>query len=352
MSLYRKINMSGKKLNVALFCGGDSSESEVSVKSALNVFQYIDTELFTAFFIYVKGTAWYIVENPVERGVEGITTIGSAVPGAKTAYNEINKTNFTVVEKGVEIKIDKVFMMIHGTPGENGLLQAYFEMMNVPVTTCSSFVSALTFDKYSCKRFLDYAGVKMAKDVFIRKGSEYSLREVVRMLGLPLFVKPTVGGSSFGVSKVKKEEELEGAIQKAFTECDTIIVEQAVKGREVTCGVYKLKGEICKLPIVEIVTEREYFDYEAKYLGESKELCPAPLEPSVVAHIQNLSAKIFDFMGCKGVVRMDYLLQGEDIYFLEINTVPGMTGESLVPKMLKTAGVPVKQFITNLILES
>lgn len=341
--LYRKIRMN-RKLNIALFCGGDSSECEVSLNSALNVFENIDTQLFTPYLVYVKGTAWYVVDN-----VKGLTPKAVMEGGP---YREINKTDFSVIQGDTALKFDKVLMMIHGTPGENGLLQAYFEMMKVPVTTCSSFVSAITFDKYSCKRFLDYAGVKMAKDVFIRRGSEYSLREIVRMLGLPLFVKPTVGGSSFGITKVKKEEELEGAIQKAFTECDTIIVEEAIKGREVTCGVYKTGGEIHKLPVVEIVTEREYFDYEAKYLGESKELCPAPLSVAQSSHIQNLSAKIFDFMGCKGAVRMDYLLQGEDIYFLEINTVPGMTKGSLLPKMLSTAGVPLQRFITELIMES
>lgn len=341
-----------KKKNIALFCGGDSSECEVSLNSAVNVFKYIDTQKFMPYLVLMAGTKWSVVlkENgePLQaKDIEGIT--------AKDILNcgylaEIDKTRFAAVVAGETVKFDKVFVMIHGKPGENGPLQGYLEMMGIPFTTCSSFVSAITFDKYSCKRFLDYAGVKMAKDVFIRRDVPYSVREIVRRVGLPMFVKPTVGGSSFGVTKVKCEEEVEAAIRHAFTECDMVIAEEAIEGREITNGVYKVHGSIRKLPVTEIVTDREYFDYEAKYLGKSDEICPAPLDADTTSRIQNMSERIYSFMGCSGVVRIDYILTKEgDIYFLEVNTVPGMTKESLIPRQVEVAGLELKDFISQLL---
>ncbi len=340
------------KKNIALFCGGDSSECEVSLNSAMNVLGYIDTAKFVPYLVLMTGTNWSVVlkENgePLQAGdLEGVT--------AKdimdcTHLAEIDKTRFEAVVAGETIKFDKVFVMIHGVPGENGPLQGYLEMMGVPFTTCSSFVSAITFDKYSCKRFLDYAGVKMAKDVFIRRGVPFSVREIVRQIGLPMFVKPTVGGSSFGVTKVKREEDIEAAIRHAFTECDMVIAEEAINGRELTEGVYRLHGTIHRLPVTEIVSKHEYFDYEAKYLGASDEICPAPIDTETASRVQNMSERIYSFMGCSGVVRIDYILTKEgDIYFLEVNTVPGMTKESLIPRQVEAAGMELKDFISQLL---
>ncbi|MCI1719830.1 MAG: D-alanine--D-alanine ligase [Bacteroidales bacterium] len=340
--------MNGKQ-NVALICGGDSSECEVSVQSAINVAKFIDKEKFQTYMVFLRGTHWLLVLPPDDEEIDVDLVMGRSDRNLETRSKEINKTDFSVLCRHGLVRFDKAFIMIHGKPGENGLLQGYLEMMHVPFTTCSAFVSAITFDKHSCKRFLDYAGVKMAKDVYIRKDVPHSPREIIRQLGLPIFVKPTVGGSSFGVTKVKREEDLEGAINHAYTECDTVIAEEAIEGREVTNGIYKLQGAIHKLPVTEIVTKREYFDYEAKYLGESQEICPAQLSPEMTAKVQNLSERIYTYMGCSGVVRMDYIIRGNDVYFLEVNTIPGMTKMSLIPKQLAVAGLDLKQFLTDML---
>ncbi|MBQ3382772.1 MAG: D-alanine--D-alanine ligase [Bacteroidales bacterium] len=329
---------------IVVFCGGDSSEREVSIHSALNTLSNIDRQKYNPYLVFIEGTEWFVL-SPDNLTIEKVL----AHQGAVT----IDKNDFSFKAGEKKERPEAALIMIHGTPGENGLLQGYLEMQKVPFTSCSSFVSAITFDKHSCKRFLDFAGVKMADDIFISKNRPYSLREIVRQVGLPMFVKPTVGGSSFGVTKVKTEDELQAAIDKAFTECGTILAEAAVSGREMTCGVFMFHGKITALPVTEIVTKREFFDYEAKYLGESEEICPAPISPVLSAKIQNLTEQIYSYMGCRGIVRMDYIVtEKQDIYFLETNTVPGMTEMSLVPKMLRTAGIDIKDFISSLIEEA
>ena len=330
--------------NIAVICGGDSSEREVSVNSTLNVIKYVDRLKYCPYIVFIQGTDWFVMpaENQDARTV-------MEHQGAPT----VDKNSFSFGSGNGLTAFDAALIMIHGTPGENGLLQGYLEMQKVPFTSCSSFVSAITFDKHSCKRFLDFAGVKMADDIFISKNRPYSLREIIRQVGLPMFVKPTVGGSSFGVTKVKEEKDLQAAIDKAFSECGTILAEEAVSGREMTCGVFMSHGKITALPVTEIVTDREFFDYEAKYLGESQEICPARISPALSARIQNLTEQIYSYMGCRGIVRMDYIVTPEEeIYFLETNTVPGMTEMSLVPKMLRVAGIDTKEFVTSMIEEA
>ncbi|MBR5398640.1 MAG: D-alanine--D-alanine ligase [Bacteroidales bacterium] len=331
---------------IAVICGGDSSEREVSVLSTLNTLKHIDRQKYYPVIVFIEGTRWYVLPADGQTSASVLKHEGASL---------VDKNDFSFEDpQGKERKrFDAALIMIHGTPGENGLLQGYLEMLKVPFTSCSSFVSAITFDKHSCKRFLDFAGVKMAADTFISKNRPYSLREIIRQVGLPMFVKPTVGGSSFGVTKVKTEGELQSAIDKAFSECGTILAEAAVKGREMTCGVFMFHGKITALPVTEIVTEREFFDYEAKYLGESQEICPARITPALSAKIQNLTEQIYSYMGCRGVVRMDYIVTDKnDIYFLETNTVPGMTEMSLVPNMLRVAGIDIMDFITSLIEEA
>ncbi len=331
------------KKRIAVFCAGDSSEREVSVNSTLNVVKNLDYQKFEPYLVVIEGTNWFVIPC-VNLYTVGEFTLQSVLE--HKGAGQIDKTDFTYEGQGFAAAL----IMIHGTPGENGLLQGYLEMMKIPFTTCSSFVSAITFDKHSCKRFLDYAGVKMAADTYIRKDVSYSKREIIRQVGLPMFVKPTIGGSSFGVTKVKNEQELEAALESAFKECDTIIAEAAIKGREMTNGIFKHKGTIYKLPVTEIITKREFFDYEAKYLGESDEICPAEISEELASKIQNLSERIYSFMGCNGVVRMDYIVdENEDVYFLEVNTVPGMTLMSLIPNMLKVQGIAVTDFLTMLI---
>lgn len=317
------------KKSVAVIYGGNSSEHQVSIQSGKNVAANLDRERYDVYEILIKGKSWTLI----------------ARNGEEMEPAEINKTDFSAAG----VHFDVAFIMIHGTPGENGLLQGYFEMLEIPFTTCNAFVSNIAFDKYSCKRFLDFAGVKFAKDCYIRKGRPYSPRSIVAQLGLPLFIKPTNGGSSFGVTKVKSMEEIEPAVGRAFLENDAVMAEEAIVGREVTNGIFTDRGKIVNLPVTEIVTEREFFDFEAKYQGLSKEICPAPLPPHITEQIQQMTTHIYTFMGCSGLVRMDYIIKGEEIFFLEMNMVPGMTPMSLIPAQVRAAGIEIKEFFTALI---
>ena len=328
------------KKKIALIYGGNSSEVEISVQSGKNVASCIDKTRYDVYEVLLIGSSWKV------------QLYGKDNTQSPVAEVEVDKTDFSFTYEGVKTKFDLAYIMIHGTPGENGLLQGYFEMLGIPFSTCSSFVSAITFDKHSCKRFLDFAGVKMAKDVFLRKGQSYNSNAIVKELGLPLFVKPTDGGSSFGVSKVKREEDLDIAIEAAFKESDTILIEECITGREMTNGIYTKNGEIVNLPVTEIVTDREFFDYEAKYLGMSNEICPAPISEELTHNIQELTTHIYKYLGCEGLVRVDYIVKGYDIYFLEINTIPGMTAMSLVPAQVRTAGIDMGDFFTTLIEEA
>lgn len=317
------------KKSVAVIYGGNSSEHQVSIQSGKNVAANLDRERYDVYEILIKGKSWSLI----------------ARNGEEMEPAEIDKTDFSAAG----VHFDVAFIMIHGTPGENGLLQGYFEMLEIPFTTCNAFVSNIAFDKYSCKRFLDFAGVKFAKDCYIRKGRPYSPRSIVAQLGLPLFIKPTNGGSSFGVTKVKSMEEIEPAVERAFLENDAVMAEEAIVGREVTNGIYTDCGKIINLPVTEIVTEREFFDFEAKYQGLSKEICPAPLPPHITEQIQQMTTHIYTFMGCSGLVRMDYIIKGEEIFFLEMNMVPGMTPMSLIPAQVRAAGIEIKEFFTALV---
>lgn len=318
------------KKRVALLYGGDSSEFEVSVKSGKNVASAIDRQRYDLYQIVVRDTSWAVQ-------IEG----GSQV--------EVDKSDFSAIIDNQKIKFDLAFIMIHGTPGENGLLQAYFEMLHIPHNTCSSFVSALTFDKYACKAYLRDLGIKLPKESLVRKGDSYSPDEIVERLGLPLFVKPNIGGSSFGATKVNDVNDIPDAIERAFVEGDTVIVEEYIKGREVTNGVYMRGRERVVLPVTEIIPDNEFFDYQAKYLGASKEICPAEIDQELYQQIREETSEIYHYLGCRGLVRMDYIVRDGEIYFLEINVVPGMTQMSLVPQQVTCEGMTMKEFMTILI---
>lgn len=315
---------------VALIYGGDSSEAEVSVKSGKHMAGHIDREKYEVYEIMLKGHDWR-----VDTG------------GGETV--QIDKSDFSFSLNGKKVVFDIALIMIHGTPGEDGLLQAYFEMVGVKYTTCSSSVSAITFNKYACKCYLRDTGINMAKEVFLHRGESYSSSEIIEKLGLPLFVKPNDGGSSFGVTKVKKKENLEAAIKAAFLEGETILIEEYIAGREMTNGAFEAGGKIVKLPVTEIIPKNEFFDYEAKYLGASQEICPAQIPGELSERIIDITHKMYRYLGCKGVVRMDYIVRGNDIFFLEINTVPGMTEMSLVPQQVRATGMTIKDFLTNLL---
>lgn len=333
-----------KYSTIAVIYGCDSSEWVISCRSGEFTASRIDGSKYDVYEIFARFGHWSLVARRKKNSVREIFPEGERP--------EIDKTDFSVCIGGQKIKFDYAYIMQHGTPGENGLMQGYLEMLGVPFSSCSSFVSTVTFDKFTCKNYLrnvDY--VKCADDVFIRKGEVVpGLKEkVLGRLGLPLFVKPTDGGSSFGVVKVKKEEEFDEAVRTAFSEGKMILAEKFIPGRELTDAVYFNGKEVVALPVIEIVTDHEFFDYDAKYNGCSEEICPARLSDGLTARIQEASKKIYARLGCSGVVRVDYILSGEVLYFLEINTIPGMTSASLVPKMVKAAGMDMTDFLTEII---
>lgn len=376
------LNMERK--NIALIYGGNSLEAEISIKSGKNVADNLDRDRYNIYEVLLRGESWRVInpngeivpggfaeellngEIEIEKGYvnvdeASVNANNSRAHGRikiedmqKLPGTEIDKTDFSFTFGGVKTRFDYAFIMIHGNPGENGVLQGYLEMMDIPFNTCSSFVSTITFDKHSCKRFLDFSGVNLAKDRFIRK-EDFCFADcdsIIEKLGLPLFVKPSDGGSSFGVTKVKRPNELAEAIKMAFEVSSSVLVEECIKGREVTNGIYTVNGKIVNLPVTEIVTDREFFDYEAKYLGQSREICPAPLGDELTRRVQRTSEKIYRYLGCKGLVRMDYFIRDDEIYFLELNTVPGMTAMSLVPAQVRAAGITMKELFNSLIAES
>ncbi|MBQ8838504.1 MAG: D-alanine--D-alanine ligase [Bacteroidales bacterium] len=329
---------------IAVIYGCDSSESDISVKSGEFTAANID-DRYDVYEIFARFGKWTLVAYRTHGGERVVLESGP----------EICKCDFSVVLNGEKVTFDYAYIMQHGTPGENGLMQGYLEMIGVPHSGCNSFVAAITFDKYSCKSYLkDVDYVKCADDVFIRKGeyTEEVARRAVARLGLPLFVKPTDGGSSFGVTKVKKAEDFGPAVEAAFAEGRTIMAEAAICGRELTCAVYYNGKENVALPVIEIISENEFFDYEAKYNGHSREVCPAHIPVSLRDEIQDVSRKIYSHLGCSGLVRVDYIATDEGLYFLEVNTIPGMTAASLVPQMVRAAGLDMKDFLSVIIENS
>ena len=330
--------------SIAVIYGSDSSEWEISCRSGEFVSSRIDGSRYDVYEIFARFGQWSLVAYRKRNSVRVILPEGQRPA--------IDKTDFSVEADGRKVRFDYAYIMQHGNPGENGLMQGYLEMLGVPFSSCSSFVSAITFDKFTCKNYLrDVDYVKCADDVFIRQGEVTPdlSRKVIDKLGLPLFVKPTDGGSSFGVVKVKKEEDFDGAVKEAFSEGKMIIAEKFIPGRELTDAVYFNGKELVALPVIEIVTDHEFFDCASKYNAFSAEICPAPISQELTEKIQDASKKIYGRLGCSGVVRVDYILSGDDLYFLEVNTIPGMTSASLVPKMVRTAGMDMTDFLTEII---
>lgn len=337
----------GKYNKVAVIYGSDSSEWEVSCRSGEFTSSRIDGTKYDVFEIFARFGKWTLVSYRMKNSMRVIFP--------EDERPQIDKTDFSVVIDGKKINFDYAYIMQHGTPGENGLMQGYLEMLGIPFSSCSAFVSAMTFDKFSCKNYLRNVDfVKCADDVFIRRGDDVAgmADKVIGKLGLPLFVKPTDGGSSFGVVKVKKAEDFESAVEQAFAEGKTVLAERFIPGRELTDAVYFNGKELVALPVIEIVTKNEFFDYDAKYNGFSEEICPAPISEELTRTIQNASVKIYERLGCSGVVRVDYILSEDGLYFLEVNTIPGMTSASLVPKMVRTAGLDITDFLTEIIENS
>ena len=333
--------------SVVVIYGSDSSEWEVSVRSGEFTASQIDGTRYDVYEMFARFGEWSV--RAYRRGGEERVIIPE---GERPS---VDKTDFSAVVAGQKVKFDYAYIMQHGTPGENGLMQGYLEMIGVPHSGCNAFVAAITFDKFSCKSYLkDVDFVKCAEDMFVRKGesAEGLARKAVERLGLPMFVKPTDGGSSFGVTKVKRVEDFDDAVDAAFAEGNTVMAESAIVGRELTCAVYFNGHENVALPVIEIITENEFFDYEAKYNGHSREVCPAQIPDSLRDEIQEVSKKIYAHLGCAGLVRVDYIASEEGLYFLEVNTIPGMTSASLVPQMVRAAGLSMTDFLTTIIENS
>jgi D-alanine-D-alanine ligase len=320
------------KKNIAVVAGGDSSEYVVSVKSGANVLRAIDTKLFTPWLIRIKGEEWAVLDGD-------------------TILSNIDKADFSFNLDGQKIKFDYAYIIIHGTPGEDGLLQGYFEMVNIPYSSSNVQASALTFNKYFCNNYLRSFGIQMAQSVRLLEGEKYSAAAIVESLGLPLFVKPSAGGSSFGVTKVKKGEDLVEAVNKALDESPEAIVEQFIAGQEFTCGVVKIGERKLVFPVTEVIPKNEFFNYEAKYIpGMADEITPARLSEELTLKVQALSSEIYDLCNCNGIVRIDYILNGDTFYFLEVNTVPGMTETSFIPQQIKAMGLNLSDLLTKIIL--
>ena len=334
----------GKYKSIAVIYGSDSSEWEVSCRSGEYVASRMDETAYDIYEIFARFGKWDLVAMRKRNSMR--------VTFSEGAQPEVDKSDFSVKIYGEKVKFDYAYIVQHGFPGETGHLQGYLEMLGVPFSSCSAFVSSVVFDKYACKNYLrDVDFVKCAPDAFVRKGADLEAfaADAVSRLRFPVFVKPTEGGSSFGISRVVKPEDLVPAIQYAFSEGPTVLVEQGISGRELTCAAYFDGKEVRALPLIEIVSENDYFDYDAKYNGFSQEICPAPVTDDIRELVQDTTCKIYRRMGCAGVVRVDFILSDEGLYFLEINTIPGMTSASLVPRMIRTAGMDMTSFLSTII---
>lgn len=334
--------------SIAVIYGSDSSEWEVACRSGEYTASRIDDMTYDVYEILARFGKWSLVAFRKKNSMR-VTLPEGARP-------EVDKTDFSVKIYGEKVKFDYAYIMQHGAPGETGLLQGYLEMLGVPFSSCSAFVSTVAFDKFACKSYLkDVDFVKCAPDLFVRKGEDLKAfsAKVAETLRFPVFVKPTNGGSSFGVTRVTDASQIEEAVNYAYAEGPTVIVEQGVSGRELTCAAYIDAEGIQTLPVIEVITENEYFDYDAKYNGHSSEVCPAEIPDQTAELIKETTKKIYAQLGCKGIVRIDYILSPEEgLYFLEVNTIPGMTSASLVPKMVRTAGLQMTDFLTTIIENS
>lgn len=327
--------MEDMRKKVALVTGGYSSEAEISYKSAKTVFNALDKEKYEVYQIDIHPTGWWY-ENAVGEEVA------------------VDKADFSIVEGSEKIKFDVALMCIHGTPGEDGKLQGYFDMIGLPYTSCDTATSALTFNKRYTVAVAGFGGVGVAKSLHLFKENTLDTADILANVQLPVFVKPNNGGSSFGISKVNQASELSAALEKAFKEDTQILVEEFISGREFTIGVFKSKGKITVLPITEIKTDNEFFDYEAKYQGKSKEITPAEIPSKMFDALTAAAQKVYAILNCRGVVRIDFIYDeaAEKAYMLEVNTVPGQSEASVIPQQVKAMGWNLTEFYGWIIEDS
>ncbi|MEJ8770141.1 D-alanine--D-alanine ligase [Prevotella sp. HCN-7019] len=329
--------MENIKRNIAIVCGGDSSEHDVSMNSANGLYSFFDKERYNVYIVDVEGQNWHVNFD------DGTTAA-------------IDRNDFSFVKDGKAVVFDYAYITIHGTPGENGLMQGYFELIGVPYSTSGVLVEAMTFDKYVLNRYLSGYGVNVAQSLLLRRGEEnkYSEEEIERLIGMPCFVKPAADGSSFGVSKVKNTDQLAPALRVAFMESNEVMIESYLDGTEISIGCYKTKNKSVVFPATEVVTNNEFFDYNAKYNGEVQEITPARINPDTAARVAEETSRIYDILRCNGIIRVDYIItkdeNGNDkINMLEVNTTPGMTATSFIPQQVRAAGLDIKDVLTDIV---
>lgn len=319
------------KRTIAIVGGGDTSEFHVSLRSAQGIYSFIDKEKYTLYIVEMHGTDWHV---QLPDGVK--------VP--------VDRNDFSFLLNGTKVTFDFAYITIHGTPGEDGRLQGYFDMLHIPYSCCGVFAAALTYDKFACNQYLKAFGVRIADSLLLRQGQGISDEDVLNKIGLPCFIKPSLGGSSFGVTKVKTREQIQPAIAKAFDEAQEVLIEAYMAGTEITCGCYKTKEKSVVFPITEVVTHNEYFDYDAKYNGQVDEITPARISEDLTNRVQTLTSAIYDILGAYGIIRVDYIItEGGKINLLEVNTTPGMTATSFIPQQVRAAGLDIKDVMTDII---
>ena len=325
--------MKNLKRNIAIVCGGDSSEHDVSLRSAQGLYSFFDKERYNVYIVDVKGMDWHVNLHD-----------GTTAP--------IDRNDFSFMENGRLVVFDYAYITIHGTPGENGILQGYFELIHLPYSTSGVLVEAMTFDKFVLNNYLRSFGVSVAESLLIRKGYEelVSDDEIEERIGMPCFVKPAADGSSFGVTKVKNKDQLAPAIRKAMMESDDVMVESFLEGTEITVGCYKTKQKSVVFPITEVVTHNEFFDYDAKYNGQVDEITPARIPEETAERARQLTSHIYDILHCNGIIRIDYIIsKDQKISMLEINTTPGMTATSFIPQQVRAAGLDIKEVLSEIV---
>ena len=325
------------KRTIAIVCGGDSSEHDVSLRSAQGLYNSFDKNRYSVYIVDVKGTNWQ-VELPD----------GTLTP--------IDKNDFSFQMNGQRKFFDYAYITIHGTPGENGILQGYFDLLHMPYSTSGVLVEAMTFDKFVLNQYLRGYGVRVAESILVRRGQEQQLTEqqILSTIGMPCFVKPANDGSSFGVSKVKNVDKLAPALRNAMMESDEVMIEAFLEGTEITVGCYKTKDKSVVFPVTEVVTKNEFFDYDAKYNGQVEEITPARIPAELTKRAQDLTSAIYDILHCNGIIRVDYIItKGDDghdkLNLLEVNTTPGMTPTSFIPQQVRAAGLSLTDVLTDIV---
>lgn len=325
------------KRNIAIVCGGDSSEHDVSIRSAQGLYSFFDKERYNVYVVDVKKNDWHVN-----------FTDGSIA--------KIDKNDFSFLQDGRKVVFDYAYITIHGTPGENGIIQGYFELLDIPYSTSGVLVEAMTFNKYVLNNYLRGMGVNVGQSILLRRGEEdkYTDEEIAEKVGMPCFVKPAADGSSFGVSKVKNADQLAPALRVAFMESSEVMVESYLKGTEISIGCYKTKDKSVVFPATEVVTQNEFFDYDAKYNGQVQEITPARLSEDTARRVAEETSHIYDLLHCNGIIRIDYIIskdaEGNDVInMLEINTTPGMTATSFIPQQVRAAGLDIKEVLTDIV---